>query len=185
MRHPHKVLIIVLWTQAGHSHLPPEIHFFPLTHEQIAAPRKNKSCSERNSCPIPSCRPSPSPRFPRRHLCTSSKDRTCLLWDLELGVPVVRWSGHADAVGAVAASRKPGAWLPTAAPGGAFVISGAADRTLQRWDVPSKAVAVLEAEARDSRSAVEAAGVAGMLEAGGTGEGEGEEDAGARRKKGP
>ncbi|CAN0551144.1 unnamed protein product, partial [Ectocarpus sp. 8 AP-2014] len=92
-----------------------------------------------------------------RHLCTSSKDRTCLLWNVDLGVPVVRWSGHADSVGAVAASRKPGPWnsSSSSAAGGAaaFVVSGAADRTLQRWDVPCRPLAALEGAARDSREA--------------------------------
>lgn len=84
---------------------------------------------------------------------------------------MVRWSGHADAVGAVAASRKPGPWSPTAATGGAFVVSGAADRTLQRWDVPCKALAVLEEDARESRSAAAAAAVVGLLDTGAEGGG--------------
>ncbi|CAM9603348.1 unnamed protein product, partial [Hapterophycus canaliculatus] len=103
-----------------------------------------------------------------RHLCTSSKDRTCLLWNVELGVPVVRWSGHADSVGAVAASRKPGPWNSSgggsagmaSGGGSAFVVSGAADRTLQRWDIPCRALAALEEAARDSRQAAAAAAAA-------------------------
>eukprot|EP00752_Nemacystus_decipiens_P007443 g6652.t2 len=101
-----------------------------------------------------------------RHLCTSSKDRTCLLWNVELGVPVVRWSGHADSVGAVAASLKPGPWNSSGSPTGgaaaAFVVSGAADRTLQRWDIPSRALATLEEAARDSREAAAAAAAAAV-----------------------
>ncbi|CAN0194785.1 unnamed protein product, partial [Laminaria digitata] len=115
-----------------------------------------------------------------RHLCTSSKDRTCLLWDLELGVPVVRWSGHADAVGAVAASRRPGPWSPTASSSssnstGAFVVSGAADRTIQRWDVPCRPLAALEQQARDSRAVATATAAAAALtvEGGGGGAGGG------------
>ncbi|CAM9900249.1 unnamed protein product [Discosporangium mesarthrocarpum] len=84
-----------------------------------------------------------------RHLCTSSKDRVCLLWDIELGIPVVRWVGHTDAIGAVASSKRPGPWI--SASDQAFVVTGAADRTLKRWDVPLKALSSLEAEARGSR----------------------------------
>lgn len=77
---------------------------------------------------------------------------------------MVRWSGHADAVGAVAASRKPGPWSPTASPGAAaFVVSGGADRTLQRWDVPCRAVAELVEEAKASRGAAAAAAVAAAV----------------------
>lgn len=114
----------------------------------------------------------------RRHLCTSSKDRTCLLWNVELGIPVVRWSGHADSVGAVAASRKPGPWNSSSSAAGAaaFVVSGAADRTLQRWDIPCRALAALEEAARDSRGAaaeVAAAAVAAETGEGGKGKGRG------------
>lgn len=78
---------------------------------------------------------------------------------------MVRWSGHADSVGAVAASRKPGPWNSSSSAAGAvaFVVSGAADRTLQRWDVPCRALAALEAAARDSKGA--AAEVAAAAEA--------------------
>lgn len=76
---------------------------------------------------------------------------------------MVRWSGHADSVGAVAASRKPGPWnsstsgSSSAAAGAAFVVSGAADRTLQRWDIPCRALSALEGAARDSREAAASA----------------------------
>lgn len=75
----------------------------------------------------------------------------------------MRWSGHADAVGAVAASRKPGPWASTASSsaGGAFVVSGAADRTLQRWDIPCRALTSLEQTARESRGLATAAFEAG------------------------
>lgn len=65
---------------------------------------------------------------------------------------MVRWTGHSDAVGAIAASHKPGPWTPPPTTSknnassslnsvsGAFVVSGAADRTLQRWEVPSRAL---------------------------------------------
>lgn len=76
-----------------------------------------------------------------------------MLWDLKLGVPVVRWSGHTDSVGAIACSRKPGAWMLSGSTGAnmPFVISGAADRTLQCWEVPSRALASLEQEAERAR----------------------------------
>lgn len=113
----------------------------------------------------------------RRHLCTSSKDRTCLLWNVDLGVPVVRWSGHADSVGAVAASRKPGPWnsSSSSAAGGAaaFVVSGAADRTLQRWDVPCRPLAALEGAAKDSREAAAEVAAEAAAEADGKGKGGG------------
>ncbi|CAM9151466.1 unnamed protein product [Ectocarpus sp. 4 AP-2014] len=112
-----------------------------------------------------------------RHLCTSSKDRTCLLWNVDLGVPVVRWSGHADSVGAVAASRKPGPWnsssSSTAGGAAAFVVSGAADRTLQRWDVPCRPLAALEGAARDSREAAAEVAAEAAAEADGKGKGSG------------
>lgn len=81
---------------------------------------------------------------------------------MELGVPVVRWSGHADSVGAVAASQKPGPWNSSAGAAAAFVVSGAADRTLQRWDIPCRALATLEEAARDSREAAAAAAAAAV-----------------------
>ncbi|CAM9411585.1 unnamed protein product [Ectocarpus fasciculatus] len=113
-----------------------------------------------------------------RHLCTSSKDRTCLLWNVDLGVPVVRWSGHADSVGAVAASRKPGPWSSSSsssAAGGAaaFVVSGAADRTLQRWDVPCRPLSALEGAARDSREAAAEVAAEAAAEADGKSKGGG------------
>lgn len=115
----------------------------------------------------------PSLSVDRRHLCTSSKDRTCLLWDLELGIPVVRWSGHTDAVGAIAASCKPGPWMTSGSSSGcAFVVSGAADRTLQRWDVPGTAVLELEKGARASRRTAEVE-AAGFEVDGGDGDGAG------------
>lgn len=92
-------------------------------------------------------------------------------------MPVVRWSGHADSVGAVAASRKPGPWNSSSSgssasgTAAAFVVSGAADRTLQRWDVPCRALATLEDAARDSREAAAAAAAtaAGVHDDGGGG----------------
>lgn len=96
----------------------------------------------------------------------------------------MRWSGHADSVGAVASSQKPGPWnsSSSAAVGGgatAFVVSGAADRTLQRWDVPCRALAALEKAARDSRGAAAAVAAAaaaaepGDRDDGGKGKGKG------------
>ena len=45
-------------------------------------------------------------------------------------------------------------------------MSGAADRTLQRWDVPCRALAALEEAARDSRAAAAAVASAAASEAG-------------------
>lgn len=90
----------------------------------------------------------------------------------------MRWSGHADSVGAVAASQKPGPWNSSSSAAGAaaFVVSGAADRTLQRWDIPCRALAALEDAARDSRGA--AAEVAAAAAAAETETGEGEKGKG-------
>ncbi len=62
------------------------------------------------------------------------------------------------------------------------MVSGAADRTLQRWDVPCRALAALEEAARDSRAAAsEAAAAAAASEAGEDGDGGA---GGARKGKG-
>lgn len=98
-------------------------------------------------------------------------------------MPVVRWSGHADSVGAVAASQKPGPWNSSGSSAGgaaaAFVVSGAADRTLQRWDVPCRAIATLEEAARDSREAAAAAAAAAVVDDSGKGKAKGGRGAGA------
>lgn len=89
----------------------------------------------------------------------------------------MRWSGHADSVGAVAASRKPGPWnsssSSTAGGAAAFVVSGAADRTLQRWDVPCRPLAALEGAARDSREAAAEVAAEAAAETDGKGKGGG------------
>lgn len=87
----------------------------------------------------------------------------------------MRWSGHADSVGAVAASQKPGPWNSSSSAAGAaaFVVSGAADRTLQRWDIPCRALAALEEAARDSRGAAAEVAAAAAAETGDIGGGKG------------
>ena len=70
--------------------------------------------------------------FRRRWLCTSSKDRTCRVWDLENKRCCAVGEGHADAVGAVCISQRQATYQSKLA----FMISGAGDKILKRWALP-------------------------------------------------
>ena len=68
----------------------------------------------------------------RRWLCTSSKDRTCRVWDLLNKRCSAVGEGHADAVGSVCVSQRSATYQSKLA----FMISGAGDKILKRWPLP-------------------------------------------------
>lgn len=67
-----------------------------------------------------------------RLLITSSKDRTCRVWDLTTMKNCAIGEGHTEAVGCVAISKK----LTSYANNQTFAVSGAGDKILKRWSVP-------------------------------------------------
>ncbi|CAM9396122.1 unnamed protein product [Phaeothamnion confervicola] len=87
-----------------------------------------------------------------RYMSTVSKDKLCLVWDLESGRPLVRCAGHADAVSAVALSRKSGPY----GSGGAFVVTGGGDKTIKRWDLPIREMRTLSDEFRAATAVADA-----------------------------
>ena len=73
---------------------------------------------------------------PIRHwLVTSSKDRTCRVWDLRTRQCREVGEGHSDAVGAVCVSQR----LATYQSKIAFVVTGSADKVIKRWALPTHA----------------------------------------------
>jgi U3 small nucleolar RNA-associated protein 13 len=65
-------------------------------------------------------------------LITSSKDRTCRVWDMVSMSNCAIAEGHTEAVGCVAISKK----VTSYAHNQAFAVSGAGDKILKRWSVP-------------------------------------------------
>lgn len=65
-------------------------------------------------------------------LITSSKDRTCRVWDLTTMTNCAVAEGHTEAVGCVAISKK----LTSYTNNQTFAVSGAGDKILKRWAVP-------------------------------------------------
>jgi U3 small nucleolar RNA-associated protein 13 len=71
----------------------------------------------------------------RRFAVTSSKDKTCRLWDLSCGRCLAVGEGHTEAVGAVAMSRRSST---NSGNNSAFFVSGAGDKILKKWNVVDK-----------------------------------------------
>lgn len=65
-------------------------------------------------------------------LITSSKDRTCRVWDLTTMQNCGLAQGHTEAVGCVAISKKQTSYTNNQV----FAVSGAGDKILKRWPVP-------------------------------------------------
>jgi len=79
-----------------------------------------------------------------RYLATSGKDQTMRLWHLKTGKCVAVATGHTEAVGASALSRKIGrfdvAGKAAKNGGGSFAVTASKDRTLKRWNLPGSSV---------------------------------------------
>jgi U3 small nucleolar RNA-associated protein 13 len=75
-----------------------------------------------------------------RYLATSGKDHHIRLWHIETTRCVAIASGHAEAVGSTALSRKAGRYEVSGKAakngGGSFMVSVSVDRTLKRWNLP-------------------------------------------------
>jgi U3 small nucleolar RNA-associated protein 13 len=75
-----------------------------------------------------------------RYLATSGKDKTMRLWHVESERCVAIATGHTEAVGAAALSRKVGRYevggKAATNGGGSFAITASKDRTLKRWNLP-------------------------------------------------
>jgi U3 small nucleolar RNA-associated protein 13 len=73
-------------------------------------------------------------------LVTSGKDKTTRIWDLESLKCVAVATGHTEAIGATALSRKTGRYdvVGKAAGNGAgsFIVTASKDKTLKRWNLP-------------------------------------------------
>jgi|AntRauTorckE5430_2_1112549.scaffolds.fasta_scaffold01108_3 U3 small nucleolar RNA-associated protein 13 len=75
-----------------------------------------------------------------RYLATSGKDQTMRIWHLKTGKCVAVATGHTEAVGAAAFSRKIGrfdvAGKAAKNGGGSFAVTASKDKTLKRWNLP-------------------------------------------------
>jgi U3 small nucleolar RNA-associated protein 13 len=63
---------------------------------------------------------------------TSSKDKTCRVWNVAKGECVAIGEGHTDAIGSICISHNPATYQSRKA----FIISGAGDKILKRWSLP-------------------------------------------------
>jgi U3 small nucleolar RNA-associated protein 13 len=91
-----------------------------------------------------------------RYLATCGKDKTMRLWHLASQTCVAIATGHTEAVGAAALSRKIGRYevggKAATNGGGAFAVTASKDRTLKRWNLPG--TAELDACASSKRSEI-------------------------------
>jgi U3 small nucleolar RNA-associated protein 13 len=85
----------------------------------------------------------------RESILTSSKDRTCRLWDASSFRCVGVASGHTDAVGCISVSQT------RLNSGSSFFVSGSADKVLKLWHVSHQRVR----DARDGKTCVELAAI--------------------------
>jgi U3 small nucleolar RNA-associated protein 13 len=79
-------------------------------------------------------------------LLSCGKDRSVRVWELDSYQCVAAATGHAEAVGAAAFSRKAGHYRQPSSDHLAFIVSVSVDRTLKRWSLPRS---VLAATRRD------------------------------------
>ncbi|EJK47883.1 hypothetical protein THAOC_33368 [Thalassiosira oceanica] len=79
-----------------------------------------------------------------RFVATGSKDRTMRLWEVATQKCVAVATGHTEALGSVALSRKVGCYdvggKVAESGAGAFVVTASKDRTLKIWPLPGSAV---------------------------------------------
>ena len=69
----------------------------------------------------------------RRWIVTSSKDKTCRVWDSSKLCCSGIAEGHTDAVGAVVISQRNSTYISKVA----FIVSGAGDKVIKRWPLPT------------------------------------------------
>lgn len=79
-----------------------------------------------------------------RYLATAGKDQTMRLWHLKSGKCIAVATGHTDAVGGAALSKKAGRFDVTGKAakngGGSFAVTASKDKTLKRWNLPGSMV---------------------------------------------
>lgn len=75
-----------------------------------------------------------------RFLASCGKDRQMLLWSTEKNTCIAVASGHTEAVGAVALSKKRSSYEVAGKAalhgGGSFAVTASVDRTIKRWNLP-------------------------------------------------
>jgi U3 small nucleolar RNA-associated protein 13 len=95
-----------------------------------------------------------------RFLATCGKDKTMRLWHLASQTCVAIATGHTEAVGAAALSRKSGRYevggKAATNGGGAFAVTASKDRTLKRWNLPGTAELDACASSKQSEIALRA-----------------------------
>ena len=64
---------------------------------------------------------------------TSSKDRTCRVWDTTILSCCAIATGHTDAIGSVGIAKNKATFASRAA----FIVSGGADKVLKKWSFPA------------------------------------------------
>ena len=78
-----------------------------------------------------------------RYLATCGKDKTMRLWDVTMKACIAVATGHTEAIGATALSKKVGRYdvggKAAKNGGGSFVVTASKDRTLKRWNLPGVA----------------------------------------------
>jgi U3 small nucleolar RNA-associated protein 13 len=95
-----------------------------------------------------------------RYLATCGKDKTMRIWHLGSQRCVAVATGHTEAIGAAALSRKVGKYevVGKAATngGGSFAVTASKDRTLKRWNLPGAAELDEHSSAEQSEIALRA-----------------------------
>jgi len=70
-------------------------------------------------------------------IASAGKDRSMIIWDAKEKRQVAFASGHTEAIGAVALSRKRTRYALSGEAMGAFAVTASKDRTLKKWTLPS------------------------------------------------
>jgi len=91
-----------------------------------------------------------------RYLATASKDKTMRLWHIPSQKCVAVATGHTEAIGSVAMSKKVGCYdvggKAAENGAGAFVVTASKDRTLKVWPLPGSAMLNRWADGKDGES---------------------------------
>jgi U3 small nucleolar RNA-associated protein 13 len=79
-----------------------------------------------------------------RYISTCGKDKTMRIWQTSTCKSVAVATGHTEAIGATALSRKAGRYNVSGKAavngGGSFALTASKDRTLKRWNLPGSSV---------------------------------------------